>query len=143
MTVFLTLPEDSFFCSYVGLELCCPDVDADRLWQMTHRLGYHGFSCVTRLESGCLQPHILTLVSRKKCQSSTLVVLYNDPSLNYLRAHLCAFHDQVPGYLKFASHLLQPGRRNPGRRVMGIGFPHRFQKQAGLLDVTRNTELPT
>lgn len=63
----LTLPEDSFLGSDICLQLCSSDVDADRLWQVAHGLGNHGFSCVTRLEPGCLQPHILTLVGREKC----------------------------------------------------------------------------
>lgn len=62
----LTLPEDSFLGSDVCLQLCSSDVDADRLWQVAHSLSYYSFSRVTRLEPGCLQPHIFTLVERKK-----------------------------------------------------------------------------
>lgn len=62
----LTLPEDPFLSSDVRLQLSSSDVDADRLWQVTNGLGHHGFSCITRLEPGCFQPHILTLVKRAK-----------------------------------------------------------------------------
>lgn len=56
--------------------------------------------------------------------------------IHYLNTHLCAFHDEIPGDLHFAGYLLQPGRGNPGRRVMGVGLSHGFQEQASLLDVT-------
>lgn len=62
----LTLPEDSFLGPHICLQLCSSDVDADRLWQVAHSLGHHGFGCVTRLKSCSLQPHILTLVGREK-----------------------------------------------------------------------------
>lgn len=59
----------------------------------------------------------------------------------YLRTHLCAFHDEVPGHLYFTSHLLQPGWCNPGRRVMRVGLPHRFQEKSSLLDVTLHANI--
>ncbi len=45
------------------------------------------------------------------------------------------FHDKIPGGLHLASDLLQPSRGNPGRRVVRVGFSHRFQQQPRLLDV--------
>ena len=63
----LTLPEDSFLGPDVRLQLCGSDVDADRLRQVADGLGHHGFGCVAGLEPGCLQPHILTLVGKEKC----------------------------------------------------------------------------
>lgn len=56
-----TFPEDSFLGPDVCLQLCSSDVDADGLWQVADSLGNHGFGCVTGLQPGCLQPHILTL----------------------------------------------------------------------------------
>lgn len=59
---------------------------------------------------------------------------------DYLRAHLCAFHDEVPGHLDFTSHLLQPGWCDPGRGVMRVRLPHRFQEKSSLLDVTSQSK---
>lgn len=61
----LTLSEDSFLSPDVCLQLCSSDIDAHRLWKVTDSLGYHRFGCVTRLEPGSLQPHILTLIQRE------------------------------------------------------------------------------
>lgn len=58
----------------------------------------------------------------------------------YLGTHLSAFHDEVSGHLQLPRYLLQPGRGDPGGRVMRIGLPHRLQQEASLLDVAGRAE---
>lgn len=60
--------------------------------------------------------------------------MQNDSDLG---AHLCSFHDEVSSHLEFAGDFLQPGRCNPGRRMMRIGLPYRLQEQTGFLDITK------
>lgn len=45
----LTFPKNTLLCSNVCFQLCCSNVNPNRLWEMTDSLCHHSLGCVPRL----------------------------------------------------------------------------------------------
>lgn len=63
------------------------------------------------------------------------------PEILGLCVLIAAFKDQVACHLQLAHDLLQPGRSDPSRRMLGIGLSDRLQQHSALLDVVQVTSV--